>query len=474
MPVRSEASRIPDNPTIAAQRRDPANRVAAPDVAGTLAGRDFRGKVLIDLNLKGANLRGADFTGAIICGSDLTDADLTGARLDRALIGGSTRLHGANLTNASARALDIADASGMLRADGADLRDARITCDLLESSLCQGDGIGFASMAGADLRGATVDRLCCEAKGLEAARLDGAVTPLNGYGEVDFTRLAAGVGEAGQLTFVAIYGFSGRRTSFTGKELRDLATIVPRMHAASARASFDCARAATRVEKVICVEPKLAALDRALAWLWQRTKRTAEQKSAQRAWLVRRAQCPPRDLDSPDAFSAQDFGVPADPRGCIGIAYAERIRELAPQATAPLENGTYTTDAPLVLPRGPSAALAEKFILARGYRVDQITMATPVNGAGLLAGTSLGGNGHICSFAASAAETTRTGARFRVTDDPATPDEVSISFVVTPQIVLRVGGQRQFQCGARAGWSEVYFRQPDGLVAKVKAEWWER
>ena len=127
-----------------------------------------------------------------------------------------------------------------------------------------------------------------------------------------------------------------------------------------------------------------------------------------------------------------------------------------------------------MLPRGPHAALAEKFLLARGYRIDRITVATPVNGAGplagtsLLSGTSLGGNGHVCDFAASAAETTRTGARFRITDDPAAPDEYSISFVVTPQVVLRVGGNGN-SSAAHARLVRRLFPPTGRLVAKVKA-----
>lgn len=463
-------------PPLDAQLREPANRIESQDFSGQdLAGRDFRNKLLLDVKLKGANLRGADLTGAVICNSDLTNADLTGARLDRTLIGGHSEMNGANLTDASARDIDIANALGSVRIDGADLRGARVVCDADDSVHCLASGITFASVVRADLRGATVDHLCCAPAGLETAQLDGVTTHLNGSRKIDFAKLAAGAGEAGQIRFKPDYGFSGRRMDFSGKELRELATIVPRMHAAAARPSFDCARAASRVEKTICADPKLAALDRALAWIWQRVPRSPQQKAAQQAWLGKRAQCPPPDRDSTDAFSSHAFGIPADPQGCIGIAYAGRIRELAPVAAAALlENGTYTTDRPLMLPRDASAALAEKFIVARGYRLDQITVATPIDGAGPISGSGSWANGHQCSLAPSQAETTRAGARFRITDNPAMPDEAGVSFAVTPQIVLRAGGHPQFQCGARGGWSEVYFRQPDALVAKVKSAQEER
>lgn len=458
-----------DDPASAAQRSNPVNRVTKKDVAGRdLAGRDFRGKVLLDLKLKGANLRGADLTGAVICGTDLRDADLTGARLDRVRIGGDSELHGADFTNASGRELDIADAGGSVRIDGADLQGARLFCDPFEFPRCLRGSIGFSSMARADLRGATVGELCCDAKGIESARLDGVTTLLSGLAEIDFARLAAGAGPAGRMTFTPAYGFSGRRTTFTGAELRELAAVMPRMRAAAIQPSFDCARAATRVEKVVCTEPKLAALDRALAWAWQRVERSAERQAAQRAWLARRAQCPARDPDAHDTFSPHDFAVPADRQGCIGIAYAERIRALAPLLSdAAPEPGTYTSDAPRALPRGPSAALAEKFYAARGLRQDAITVRAPAAGAGPLSGSGVWANGHICGFDAADTDTTRTGVRFRVGDAPGATDEDSISFVVTPQVVLRAGGNRQFQCGARGSWSAVYFRQPDELVAKA-------
>jgi len=245
----------PDNPGVDrsdtdARLRQPDNRVEGRDWSGqNLAGRSFSGKVLLDVKLKGASLRGADLTDAIICRSDLTNADLAGARLDRVLIGGWTELNGADLTNASARGLTIADASGAIRIDGADLRDASIMCDPEETTRCIGTGVTFVSMKGADLRGGVVDHLCCAAPGLGSARLAGVTTQLNGYGDIDFIQLAAGTGQSGRITFIPDYGFSGRRTEFTGEELRRLAGVVGRMRSASAHPSFDCSRAATKVER---------------------------------------------------------------------------------------------------------------------------------------------------------------------------------------------------------------------------------
>jgi hypothetical protein len=222
------------------------------------------------------------------------------------------------------------------------------------------------------------------------------------------------------------------------------------------------------VEKAICAEPKLAALDSGLTWLWHGVEHTPSETSAQKEWLAARGHCPPPPDHATD-FWAVAFVSPNDPHGCIALAYLERIEQLAPTSSqAVAGNGTYTTDEPLDLPKGASSTLAEKYLLARGLRQDEITITDLASSAGKISGSGLFANGHICSLDASQSEINRTGAQFQVFDIPATRSEYNISLAITPQVVVRVGGNQQFQCGARGGWSDVYFRQPDYLVAKTK------
>ncbi len=462
----------PDNPgvdrsSLDPQLRDRGNRLEGADFSGqNLSGRNFKGKVLVNVKLKDASLRAADLTGAIICKSDLTNADLAGAHLDRALIGGSTEMDGANLTNASARDLQIADASATLRIDGADLRGARLMCGEDDFVRCIGNGVAIVSMFHADLRGAVVAHLCCTPAGLREARLDGVTTHLNGFGDTDFEALAAGVGESGRITFIPDYGFSGRKTQFTGRELGQLATAFTRTRSASIRPSFDCARAASTVEKAICADPKLAAMDSALNWLWQKVEHTPQESAAQKQWLATRADCPSSTQNLRGFFAS-----PIDPRGCIGLAYAERIKQLAPKSSQTvIGGGTYTTDQPLEPSRGKHSALVEKFLTARGFRQDEITVKNLGGGAGKIVGDGVWANGHQCGFEASEPETKRVGSVFRITDtpEPSGSDQYSVSFVVTPQVVILAGGDMQFQCGARGMWSAAYFRQPDKLASKLK------
>ena len=116
-------------------------------------------------------------------------------------------------------------------------------------------------------------------------------------------------------------------------------------------------------------------------------------------------------------------------------------------------------------------ALRRKFFLARGFWMNEIEVTAFRAGAGKLSGSAIGENYHGCGFAGTEAETKRVGAQLQIFAETTLPrsDEESMSVVITPDIILRVDGQRQFQCGARASWSDVYFRQPAQLIAKVKA-----
>jgi hypothetical protein len=220
------------------------------------------------------------------------------------------------------------------------------------------------------------------------------------------------------------------------------------------------------VEKAICADPKLTALDSALDWLWQRVEHTPQQKAEQSRWSRARAICPPPAGDSRGSFVSS-----ADPHGCIGLAYAERIKALAPRASpAALQTGTYTSDEPLKLPRGRYTGLIEKFLVARGIRKDEITVKKAGTRPAEISGSGVWGNGHMCGFEAKEDEVERVGWQFRIADMPTAlrDDRYSISVVITPQVIIWVGGPRQFQCGARGGWSDAYFRQPDGLVSKIE------
>jgi uncharacterized protein len=240
--------------------------------------------------------------------------------------------------------------------------------------------------------------------------------------------------------------------------LRQLPAVLKLMQAISSQPSFDCSRARSAVEKSVCADPKLSALDNALSWLWEKVEHTPQEKAAQTRWLADRMACP------------QVLRTDPDPRRCLQYAYVERIKELgAKTSQAVIGNGRFTTDAPLRLPEGADVALARKFLRARGYREDEITVDNLGNGGGKLLGNVLSSNYHECNLDATEAQTRRTGSMFRLDFDTAAPDDkYYLSFVTTPYAVVVAGGDPQFQCGVRASWSDAYFRQPDDLVSSIK------
>jgi uncharacterized protein YecT (DUF1311 family) len=91
------------------------------------------------------------------------------------------------------------------------------------------------------------------------------------------------------------------------------------------KASFDCRRAATPVERAVCANRDLAEADRQLASAYKTTAARAGDgrerlASAQRAWLSRRD---------------RDCGTLAQPDGCLLRAYGRRLLELRAWPEAP-------------------------------------------------------------------------------------------------------------------------------------------
>jgi uncharacterized protein YecT (DUF1311 family) len=72
-----------------------------------------------------------------------------------------------------------------------------------------------------------------------------------------------------------------------------LAAAAAPVHVPAARASFDCGRAATDVERMICADPSLAARDRGMAIAYQLWRRgdNARFSGPQGGWLAERNAC---------------------------------------------------------------------------------------------------------------------------------------------------------------------------------------
>jgi uncharacterized protein YecT (DUF1311 family) len=98
---------------------------------------------------------------------------------------------------------------------------------------------------------------------------------------------------------------------------------------ASASPSFDCGKATSALEKLICNDPEIAAADAGMAKLYALAQTSAfgsgrsNQLAAQREWLPGRAGC--MKLSSEPSKEGRIYG----PRQCLISEYRQRNRQLA-------------------------------------------------------------------------------------------------------------------------------------------------
>lgn len=101
---------------------------------------------------------------------------------------------------------------------------------------------------------------------------------------------------------------------------------------------FDCAKAKTRAEQVVCANPELSALDRRLSRIYtelQQTLPAAQRKALiadQRAWLAARDDCGPTASCAPQAILSRT--ACRGDQQCLHYHYRSRITQLLPQAPA--------------------------------------------------------------------------------------------------------------------------------------------
>jgi len=77
-----------------------------------LKGKSFRGAILYWANLSSSDVgscdfENADFRGAVLLGTMLVGANLRGAKLGKDMLGGSTRIQGANFSSAQLHGADL-------------------------------------------------------------------------------------------------------------------------------------------------------------------------------------------------------------------------------------------------------------------------------------------------------------------------------------------------------------------------------
>ncbi|MEZ5710951.1 MAG: pentapeptide repeat-containing protein [Blastomonas sp.] len=376
---------------------------------GDFSGRDFSGTAFARLCFSGTKLAGTNWTGVHAPSIGFVGADLEGAVLRDAHMPG-VLFRNANLVNVDASGADFSDGqfdggwfessiSGW-RIDGANMRGFRFDCGITLDDGCPVyTGDEAVSARGTDFSGAMLESYHLYDMDVARARLHG-------------TRIGPG-----QLPDFAAAEFAGplilaggdTMVSVSADEARELIAD----HAIAAKAgnapSFDCAKAASPVEKLICgeYESELRRLDRQMAWLYARQPvidsnpasgklPPQPHREAQRTWLRERNAC----MADPDEYAA---------RQCVVDSYNGRIGELL----APLDDmtGLAEGEAALfvddVLPltdamRGSALFARIAPVLAADSYVHVVLIAR-ANGGYDIEGEAVGANAHTCGLGASGA-----------------------------------------------------------------------
>ncbi len=396
-----EATAIPALRLVRVSLREArAARVVWPGLStygANFEGTDFSGASLTDMRFVSA-YRGASFGGVSFRGANLSGASFAcGITVDEWCISATPDLTGADLTGGDVSGLGLWDAE----------MNARAVLDNTTVSPRSLVNLGAARIAG-------------------PLRLATYVTPT--WPDPDTTPVSAVI---------------------SPEEARLLIEGTRPTSAADDRASFDCAKAASPVETMICGEyaSGLRRLDRELAAVWRRLRAAGKGDLAdQRRWLRARSQC-------------------GEDQSCLGDRYEARIAflhgQLGPGITlAPGESVTYHSDL-LPLPEAMrSGALYERILpVLIDMSYQRVTLTGNADGSIAAEGDAMGGNAHMCGLTAPA-------ARF----DPATGWWTAVSDVDGAVIPLfRVDGRRihfrysgnlgntpveasdVISCGARAG-----------------------
>lgn len=424
-------------------------RKAAPLLAGAclaeteLEGSNWEGTEIPNLRLVHIDLVGAKAArarwpglstkGVDLQGSDFTGADLSGMRFVSAR-------QGADFDRVSFRAANLSDAS--------------FACGITIDVWCINGGPDFA---GADLTRADLSSIVPWEDDVQGARIDGTIIPPQSLGALAAARIEGpvrlGSDVASPYDYLVDEPPSAAPTivTLTPDEARSLIAATRALAEVDDRASFDCAKAATLTERIICVsdETDLRSLDRELAAMWAQVVAAGKGDLAgQRRWLASRAKC------------GQD-------RDCLSLLYQERIDRLrvslGPRiALAPGESVTYHDD---ILPLPDAMRTGELYArivpVLREASYQRVTLSGNADGSIAAEGDGIGANAHTCGLGVEAArfdpKTGWWGARaeggkrvplFRV-------EGRRIFFYYSGNIGNTPDEAMEFiSCGARAGFGE--------------------
>ena len=361
---------------------------------GDFSGWDFSGTSFPGVCFEESDLSGANFAGASASGVGFVKADLSGANMNGVHMSG-VLFRNAGLRDVAAKGADFSRGhfdggwfEGSVEGwdlDGADMTGFTFACGITVPDGCPVyQGGAKMSAKGADFTDATLHSFGLHAVDLAGARIDRTIIGPRQLPDLARSDFRGAIILRGGLSDV----------SLTAEEARQLVTANAAQEAADAQPSFDCAKAASTVEREICGEyaSDLRVADRDIAILYKRAKSIdASVIASQRAWLKQRNLC----------------GVAEYPADCIRKSYGDRKGQLLGllgenQWLTRGEAALFIDD---VLPLPADVVGSELFArispILVGASMTEILIERADDGLYEIKGSSVGANAHLCSIYAS-------------------------------------------------------------------------
>ena len=322
-------------------------------------GGTYDGLGLIDADLEGASFVGAQMDHVLLRQSNLLNVSMAGARLRKGLFDGGW--------SGSAENLNLT---------GADMRGFVFACGITIGDSCTYDRDGM-TFAQADLTDADISTFSLWNDGAyRGTKLANTRIAPSQIGEVQGAEIAAPVLLVGGDDSV----------SLTAEELSELQRQYEFNQFALKEPSFPCAKATTKVEKLICGEymDEVRRSDRHMAALYAmiRTKNPGVARS-QSKWLASRNACGEHD--------------------CLRQRYEARITELQamldePEILKPGEAALFIGQ-PIDFPAEFHGSelfrkITPAFVTAS---MSETLLIREMDGSYRIGGEAIGGNAHLCS-----------------------------------------------------------------------------